>query len=132
MPASDVVVDAEFVTIDQPTPTPGPTTNPDPTATPSPTNPPIYYSAEPALSGTSLTASIVNRESSESEELLFAAAAYEADDILAEVKTMIIPVGENPTNVAFEFSKEYGNIKCYLWSAATLEPMYEVMTPKTN
>ena len=59
----------------------------------------------------------------------FIAAAYE-DGILAEAKSVLIPMSEEDTPVSVTFDKEYSEVKCYLWSSESIEPYADLTIVK--
>lgn len=117
-----------------PTPTPAPSATPEPTVTPEPTNPGgVFYFAEPGLSGRTVTASVSNQ--SDQGGVMFVAAAYE-NGVLAEALTDTAPIMQGDMHnaphydITMEFSKEYADVRFYLWSKDTLKPYEEVRTIK--
>lgn len=117
MPGSDITVGAEFVSDSLPANTPEPTTAP----TDNPNT--VFYSTPPQVAGNTAAASIINL--GDESGALFIAAAYE-NDMLTEVKTQIISISDEAQDIVFEFTKEYSDIRFYLWSSGTLEPYSEV------
>ncbi len=117
-----------------PTPSPKPSATPVPSATPEPADPDgVFYFAEPGLSGRTVTASVSNL--SDQGGVMFVAAAYE-NGVLAEALTDTAPIMQGDTNnaphydITMEFSKEYTDVRFYLWSKDTLKPYEEVRTAK--
>ncbi len=101
--------------------------------TPAPTEPPVgptenpggvFYAAEPSVSGKTVAASVMNL--SDESGVLFVAAAYE-NDIVSEVLTELVPVGETKRDISLEFSHEYDDVRCYLWSNGSLAPYVDVI-----
>ncbi len=107
------------------TPAPVSTETPVPvsTETPAPVQSKVFYSALPQTAGKTATASVTNL--GDESGALFVAAAYE-NNLLAEVKTQIISISDEAQDIVFEFTKDYGDIRFYLWSFGTLEPYSEV------
>lgn len=123
-----------------PTNTPSPTAAPTlkPTETPSATQSPtstvkpadpnetpkadsgVYYIGEPLKENNKVTAKIVNN--TDDGGVLFVAAAYDENGMLAEIKTVVIPKSGKEFNVSEVFTKEYFDIKLFLWSKETLTP----------
>lgn len=92
----------------------------------------VFYKQVPSLNGKTVTAAVTNYI--DDSGALFVAAAYE-DEMLAEVITVTVPKtdweasphGEPPaTEISEEFSKEYTNVRFYLWSQGTLMPYSKV------
>ena len=54
------------------------------------------------------------------------AAAYE-NDIVSEVLTELVPLGEAKRDISLEFSREYDDVRCYLWSNGSLAPYADVI-----
>ena len=104
-----------------PTATAKPT--PAPTATPI-VNEGVYYSEEPSVSGSAVTAKIMN--TNDSGGVLFMAAAYDENGMLAEIKTVVIEKSMNEYSISETFNKAYSDIRFYLWSKETLRPYSNV------
>lgn len=92
----------------------------------------VFYKQTPVLSGKTVTAAVTNY--TDDSGVLFIAAAYEGE-VLAEVITVTVskttqdasPHGEPPaTEISREFSREYTNVRFYLWSQGTLMPYSDV------
>ncbi len=107
-----------------PAPTAGPTEPPAPTAGPTENPGGVFYCAEPSVIGKTVTASVANL--SDESGALFVAAAYE-NDIVSEVLTGLVPLGEAKHDISLEFSKEYSDVRCYLWSNGSLAPYADVI-----
>ena len=109
MPDSDVIVGAEFVDDNLPSPRTG-----------------VYYEGEPMLVGDTVRAKIVNTD--DESGAWFIAAAYK-DDIMLEAKIITVPIGEtivtdeNNMRLADDYSNDSEiDVKFYLWSAGSLTP----------
>lgn len=139
-PSASVTPEPTAASTALPTNTPSPTSTPTlkPTETPSVTQSPtstvkpadpnetpkadsgVYYIGEPLKENNKVTAKIVNN--TDDGGVLFVAAAYDENGMLAEIKTVVIPKSGKEFNVSEVFTKEYSDIKLFLWSKETLTP----------
>ncbi len=87
----------------------------------------IYYVEAPARDGAAVSATVKN--TADESGALFIAAAYE-DGILADAKSVLIPMSEEDTPVSVTFDKEYSEVKCYLWSSESIEPYADLTIVK--
>ena len=111
-------------------PTNAPTETPE--DTPIPINPGgVFYYTVPSLNGKTVTVSISNQE--DESGAMFIAAAYE-NDAVAEVLTDVAPIMQGAPHdaphydITLEFTREYTDVRFYLWSKGSLEPYADVRT----
>lgn len=84
----------------------------------------VRYLEEPKFDSNTVTAKIINTE--DEGGVMFIAAAYDDNGMLAEVKNVNIPKSEDVYICSEKFAKTYSDIRFYLWSKETLKPYSDV------
>lgn len=95
----------------------------EPTGSPEPSSTPksgIYYVKYPEVSGSNITASIVNE--TDEDDAVFAACSYdESGEIITDVRVIRIPKSDTAQDINLTLKSDK-NIKTYLWTGR-LEPV---------